>query len=92
MIAAIIGISLLAFIALIIANASHVDTGKGIWVSVYVLPGIGLPIGILLMIALVIVSARRRSKEARAEQEAAAIAARPVPPVRVQPKRNAKRK
>lgn len=87
MIAAIIGLSILAFIVDIIALAAGVDTGKAPWTVVWLFPGLGLPIGFILIIALLIVSARRRSREAREAEEAAALAAKPKPVARVQPKK-----
>lgn len=87
MIAAIIGLSILAFIVDIIALAAGVDTGKAPWTVVWLFPGIGLPAGFFLIMILLVVSARRRSKEAREDAAAAAITTRPKPPARVQPKK-----
>jgi Zn-dependent protease with chaperone function len=92
MIAAIIGLSILAFIVDIIALAAGVDTGKAPWTVVWLFPGLGLPVGFVLIIVLLIVSARRRSREAREDAEAAAIASRPKPPARVQPVRTQAKK
>ncbi len=87
MIAAIIGLSILAFIVDIIALAAGVDTGKAPWTVVWLFPGLGLPVGFILIIALLIVSAVRRSREAREAEEVVAIAAKPKPAPRVQPKK-----
>ncbi len=87
MIAGVVGLSLLAIIVDIIALAAGVDTGKQPWSVLWVFPGIGLPIGLILMIVLMILSIRRRGREAREEQAAAEVAARPVPPKRVQPRK-----
>ncbi|MES2169483.1 MAG: hypothetical protein V4479_02000 [Actinomycetota bacterium] len=84
MIAGVVGLSLLAIIVDIIALAVGVDTGKQPWSVLWVFPGIGLPIGLILMVVLMVLSIRRRTREQRAEQEAAA---RPVPPKRVQPRK-----
>jgi hypothetical protein len=90
MIAGVVGLSLLSIIVDIIALALGVDTGKQPWSILWVFPGIGLPVGLVLMIALMIISIRRRTREAREEQAAAAAAARPVPPKRVQPSKKKK--
>ena len=63
--AAVIGLSLLAIAAILIASAAGVATGSGIWITVAVLPLIGLPIGLLLIIAFIVVNAVRRSRDAR---------------------------
>jgi len=65
MVASSIGLAILAIVALLIAGIARVDTTSGVWLSVVVLPPIGLAIGVLLIIALVIVSALRRSRAAR---------------------------
>ena len=65
MVASSIGLAILAIVALLIAGVARIDTTSGIWLSVVVLPPIGLAIGVLLIIALVIVSAIRRSRAAR---------------------------
>ena len=65
MVASSIGLAILAIVALLIAGIARIDTTSGVWLSVVVLPPIGLAIGVLLIIALVIVSAIRRSRAAR---------------------------
>ena len=66
MLASAIGLSVLAIIAILAATGLGVrDFDEGIWPVVIILPSIGFPIGILLLIALVIVSARRKSRAAR---------------------------
>ena len=65
MAAAIIGLSLLAIVAILLAGAAGLSTGPGNWVTIALLPLIGLPIGLLLIIAFIVVSAVRRSREAR---------------------------
>jgi hypothetical protein len=87
MIAGVVGLSLIAIIVDIIALALRVDTGKSPWSILWVFPGVGLPIGFILMIVLMILGIRRRGRELRAEQEAAVLAATPVPPKRVQPRK-----
>jgi len=67
MIVAIIGLSIVAFFAVIIATFAGMqgpDFAVGIWPAVAYMPLIGLPIGLLLIITLIVLSARRRGKEA----------------------------
>ena len=73
MVAAIVGLSLLSIIVDIIALAAGVDTGKEPWTTLWVFPGVGLPIGFLLMIALLIVGTRRRMRDNRAAAEAVSV-------------------
>jgi len=89
MVAAIIGLSILAFIVDIIALAFKIDTGKAPWTVVWLFPGIGLPVGFVLIIVLLVVSARRRGREAREDERAAVLAAQSKPklPPRAQPKK-----
>lgn len=68
MVASIIVLSLAAFIALIAgtgAGLSGDDFAQGIWPMVVVLPLIGLPIGFVLIIVLLVVSAVRRGRAAK---------------------------
>jgi len=66
MVAASIGLSILAFLAVIIATAAGVTNfGEGVWPVIIVLPLVGLPIGLVFMIALFIVSAIRRGRESK---------------------------
>ncbi|HOB58047.1 MAG TPA: hypothetical protein PK282_02805 [Rhodoglobus sp.] len=66
MVASAIGLSIIAFLAVIIGTATGVtDFSGGVWPVAIVLPAIGLPIGLVLMIALIIVSGLRRGREAR---------------------------
>jgi len=69
MIAAIVGLSILAFLTVIIATASGLPGNQftgGFWQAVALLPGVGLPIGFLLIIVLIVISGLRRSREAKA--------------------------
>jgi hypothetical protein len=62
-VAGVIGASVIAFFAIIIATWSGMqreDFGVGLWPSITLLPLFGLPIGFVLIIALLIVSTRRR--------------------------------
>ncbi len=66
MVAASIGLSILSFVAVIIGTAVGVrDFSQGIWPVAIVLPAIGLPLGLLLVIAVIIISGIRRGREAR---------------------------
>ena len=66
MVASAIGLSIIAFLAVIIGTAVGVkDFSGGVWPVAIVLPAVGLPIGLVLMIALIIVSGLRRGREAR---------------------------
>ncbi|GAA2045768.1 hypothetical protein GCM10009819_36600 [Agromyces tropicus] len=69
MVAATVGLSIIAFFAVMIGTLAGVgaDDGfsRGIWPVVLVLPLIGLPIGFLLLVALLIVNGLRRSRESK---------------------------
>jgi hypothetical protein len=63
MIAGVIGLSVLAFFAIIIATWSgfdRTDFGAGLWPIITMIPLMGLPLGFVLIIALLVVSTRRR--------------------------------
>jgi hypothetical protein len=65
MVGATIGLSVLSFFAIIIATWSgfeSADFGAGLWPTITMVPLIGLPIGFVLIIALLVVSTRRRRK------------------------------
>ncbi|RPE75995.1 hypothetical protein EDF39_2437 [Frondihabitans sp. PhB161] len=51
----------------LIGGAAHVTSASGIWPAIAVLPVLGFPIAILLIIAFVIVSAIRRQRETRGD-------------------------
>lgn len=65
MVASALGLSLICIIATLIATGIGVDRSSGIWSTIVILPGIGLPIGFILIIVLLITSAVRRSRAAR---------------------------
>jgi hypothetical protein len=65
MVASSIGLAILAILAIVIAGLAGVNTREGIWLTVLVLPPIGLVFGVLFIIAFVVVSAIRRSRAAR---------------------------
>jgi hypothetical protein len=70
MVMGMVGLSVVAFFVIILGTAMGAGTNngfsQGIWPTVFILPVIALPIGILLMLVLMIVSMRRRSREAQA--------------------------
>jgi hypothetical protein len=66
MVASAVGLSIVAFLAIIIGTATGVrDFGEGVWPLVFVLPLVGLPIGLALILTLIVVSGVRRGREAR---------------------------
>lgn len=68
MVAAVILVSLASFVAVLIAYGQSFTAeqySSGIWPIVTILPLIGLPIGFVLIIALLIVSAVRRGRAAK---------------------------
>jgi uncharacterized membrane protein len=68
MVLSAVGLSIVAFIAIIIGTGvglKAADFSGGIWPVVFVLPLVGLPIGLVLMIALIIISGIRRGREAK---------------------------
>ena len=64
-IASCLGLSVIAIVAIFIGRAAGAVMNSQIWVTVVVLPSIGIPLGVLLMIILLVVSALRRAREAR---------------------------
>ena len=66
MVAGSVGLSIIAFLSIIIGTAAGVrNFGEGVWPVAFMLPLIGLPIGLILMIVLIIFSGLRRGREAR---------------------------
>lgn len=65
MVASSAGLSLAAIIAVIVGNFARVDTNSGIWLTVKVLPAIGLVIAVVLIVVFLIVSVVRRRRLAR---------------------------
>jgi hypothetical protein len=62
MVASIGGLSVVAIIAILIATFSDVDTSEGPWLPIAVLPTIGLPITLVLIITFAVVSIVRRRR------------------------------
>ena len=68
---AIVGVSLIAFFVILIAGGFGVrDFRVGLWPTVFAIPYLGFPIAFLLVLTLLIVSLRRRSRDAKAQLEA----------------------
>jgi uncharacterized membrane protein len=69
MVAATVGLSILAFIAVIVGTVSGVGANDGfshgVWPAVLVTPLIGLPIGFVLLVVLLVLNGIRRARESR---------------------------
>lgn len=69
MVAGSVGLSVVCIFAVLIATAAGAGANdgfsQGIWPVVFFVPVVGLPIGFLLLVALLIVNAVRRSREAK---------------------------
>jgi hypothetical protein len=66
MVVAIVGVSILAFLAIVTAGITQLDLTSAFGQFVLVLPGIGLPIGFILMVSLLIINMVRRRRDASA--------------------------
>ncbi len=73
MVAGVVGLSILAFLSIIIGTAAGAGANdgfsKGVWPVVIWLPYFGLPLGVLLLVGLVVTSALRRGREARKNRQ-----------------------
>lgn len=69
MVAGVVGLSILAFLAIIIGTVAGAGAndgfGSGIWPVVFTLPYYGLPLGFLAIVTLMVMTGVRRSREAR---------------------------
>ena len=66
MVASAVGLSLICIIAVVIGTAVGVKNfGEGLWPLAIVLPAPGLVIGLVLIIALIVISSIRRGREAK---------------------------
>jgi len=69
MVAAVVVLSILCFIALIAGTAlgagNNDGFSQGLWPTVITLPLFGLPVGFVLIIVLMVLSGVRRSREAK---------------------------
>jgi hypothetical protein len=59
------GLSIIAIAAIFIGRASHQDFTGGVWPTVAVLPGIGLPLALIGLIVFLIMTTVRRTRLAR---------------------------
>jgi hypothetical protein len=66
MVISTIGLSILCFLAVILGTGIfHADVRQGVWPIIIALPLVGLPIGFLLIVTLIIVNWRARSRGAK---------------------------
>ncbi|HEY4266655.1 MAG TPA: hypothetical protein VGM94_00555 [Galbitalea sp.] len=65
MVVAIIGLSIIAIAGILIGYATKANNGAGFWQIIDLLPGIGLPIGFILLIVLLVLTFVRRSRAAK---------------------------
>lgn len=65
MAASSIGLAIIGIVVLLIAAAARIDTTSGVWLTVTILPAIGLTLGFLFAVAFIVVSAIRRTRTAR---------------------------
>jgi hypothetical protein len=65
MAASAFGLAILGILALFITAVARVDTSSGIWLTVKVLPGVGIILGGLFALAFLISLIIRRSRAAR---------------------------
>jgi len=68
MIASAAGLSIISIIATIIARTAGVDTREGVWLTIAVLPFIGLTIALLLIIVFLVVTVVRRRRLAQGDR------------------------
>ena len=73
MVAGVVGVSILAFLAVIIGTSTGVGANdgfsQGVWPFVITLPLFGLPIGFVLIIVLMVSNGVRRGREARQNRQ-----------------------
>lgn len=69
MVASIIGLAILSIAAILIGYATSVNDGTGIWQIVDLIPGIALPLGFVLIIALLVITFVRRNRLAKDDGE-----------------------
>ena len=73
--AALVVVSLVCIAAVLVGSAvggmPEQGSGQGLWPAVFVLPLIAFPIAFVLIIAVIIIAGRQRSKAAKAAAEAA---------------------
>lgn len=64
-IGSIVGVSIISIVAIFIGRAVHADLSGGAWPAAAVLPLIGLPLVVILLIVFLIISVTRRGRLAR---------------------------
>ena len=64
-IASVVGISIIAIVAIFIGRATNADFTGGAWPTIAALPLFSLPLVIVLLIVFLIVSVTRRARLAR---------------------------
>jgi uncharacterized membrane protein len=64
-IGSLVGVSIIAIVAILIGRASHLDLAGGAWPVAAVLPLIALPIVLVLLIVFLVISVTRRARLAR---------------------------
>lgn len=73
MVAGVVAVSILAFLAIIIGTAAGAGNNdgfsRGIWPVVIWIPYFGLPLGFALIIGLLVASALRRGRDARKNRQ-----------------------
>ncbi|KQV07329.1 hypothetical protein [Leifsonia sp. Root112D2] len=70
-IAAVVILSLVSIAALLIGTASGIKAegfSSGLWPAILLLPDIGFPLALILMVILLIISMRNRSKHNREQR------------------------
>jgi membrane protein implicated in regulation of membrane protease activity len=65
MVAAIVLLSLACFVAIFVAQMNGADLGTGFLAVVAMTPLLGLPVAFILIIVIMIVNARRRTRAAK---------------------------
>ncbi|MEJ1229884.1 MAG: multidrug ABC transporter ATPase [Galbitalea sp.] len=65
MVASIIGLAIFAIAAILIGYATKANNGTGIWQVVDLIPGLALPIGLILLVVLLIITFTRRARAAK---------------------------
>lgn len=61
----LIGVSILCFIAIIVATVVHADFALPIWGIIFTFINVALPVGVLLFFVLLIMNMVRRSRAAK---------------------------
>lgn len=65
MIGSVAAVSILAIVAVLVANLSGATLGDGLWPAVSLLPFVGLPLAFVLIVVFLVVSTTRRRRLGR---------------------------